>query len=175
VSSLILPRGPVTLVSSERGTAWFSEDNLYRYKLTRRWASGGLTLGTIGQNPSTADHQTDDMTITKEIEFGKRLGCSALVKVNLGAFKATNPNELLTAEDPVGRFNSIFLGAAATECDILVAAWGALDNRIWAKFRDMVRIVKNFNGVKCFGKTKSGAPRHTSRIAHSTPLEDWRP
>lgn len=166
--------GPFNIKSSERGTAIFSQDGLYRYRLTRRWEPGGKILGTIGQNPSTADHETDDMTIAKEIGFAKRLGCSALAKSNLGAFITSDPQSLLVVQDPIGRHNDGMLVMLAQEADILVACWGAMDNRIWALFKRSLELIKRFNNVKCLGLTKSGAPKHTSRLGYDAPLIDWR-
>lgn len=155
------------------GTAIFSADGKRRYKLTRRWAPGGPTACYIGMNPSVADHETDDMTIKKEIGFSQRLGFSALVKINLFSYIATDPKGLLTVEDPVGDATFCMIRQGMLCANMVIAAWGAMRYTLWLKSAASRRMVGGFTGLKCFGKTKSGAPRHTSRLAYATPLEDW--
>jgi len=174
MSILTISQKSFIVVSGELGTAWFSPDKAFRYRLVRPLSDLPRTMVSIGQNPSKADHETNDMTITKDMEFARRAGCGKLVKINLGAFITTDPHILRTVPDPIGQLNRQFIAEAAMEADVLVAAWGAMPNELWARFRPSVELIKTFNGVQCFGKTKNGAPRHTSRIGYRTQLEDWR-
>lgn len=167
LSNFVVESGPL-------GTAWFSPDKAYRYRLVRPLSDLPRTMVSIGQNPSKANHETNDMTITKDMEFARLHQCGTLVKINLGAFVTTDPHILRTVPDPIGPLNRQFIADAARQADIIVAAWGAMPNELWARFRHSVELIKAFNGVKCFGKTKSGAPRHTSRIGYASKLEDWR-
>lgn len=165
-------------LTSERGYALFSDDKKYRFALGRKVQSdmlgGGSCIGFIGMNPSTANEVEDDQTIKKEIGFAKLLGFARMMKCNLGGYVSSDPMELLKVQDPVGDDNSPTLATMASSCDLIVAAWGAMDNRIWKQFRFSVEMVKTFKNVKCLGFTKSGAPKHTSRLGYSAPLIDWR-
>lgn len=164
----------LVLHNGENGTATFSADQKYRYRLTRRWGDGlGIRIVWIMLNPSTADHETNDPTITRCIGFSKRLGASSLVVVNLFAYRATDPKELLKAEDPIGSSNLAILGEATLGCDMAIAAWGALSNELWMKAREPLAIIKRFNGLKCLGKTKAGAPRHPLYLPAGQLLEPW--
>lgn len=88
--------------------AILSNDNRYRYYLSRAWGDHQQhprTLGVVMLNPSTADAFVDDPTIRKVIGYAERWGYNRIAVGNLFAYRATDPNELITAEDPVGRWN----------------------------------------------------------------------
>ncbi|MES2137565.1 MAG: DUF1643 domain-containing protein [Pseudomonadota bacterium] len=51
-------------------------------------------------NPSTADAVQDDPTIRRCIGFAKAWGKGGIVVINLFAFRATNPKDMLAAADP---------------------------------------------------------------------------
>lgn len=168
--------GAVGFVSDDgSGSAIFSEDMKYRYFLGREWGllQDQKWVCYIGSNPSTANHETNDMTISKEIGFGKKLGFTGLFKVNLGALVSTDPAGLLRADDCVGPHNLLVIEEAVKAAALVVVAWGGLHNRVWEKFRDSVKLVKTLKGVQCLGRTKTGAPNHTSRLGYKAKLEDW--
>jgi hypothetical protein len=168
--------GAVALISDDGcGSAIFSENMAYRYFLGRNWSplQDPKWICYIGSNPSTANHKTDDMTIKKEIGFGKKLGFTGLLKVNLGALVSTDPAGLLAARDCMGPHNLFAIKAAVESASLVVVAWGGLNNRVWEKFGDSVKLVKSFKGLKCLGRTKTGAPHHTSRLEYAAKLEEW--
>lgn len=150
--------------------ATISDDGLYRYDLTRKWADGPTAL-FIMLNPSTADAEFDDPTIRRCIGFATREGCGSLTVVNLYGFRATNPDDLWRADDPVGPENDNFLRASlavATEYGWpVIAAWGAhgKPHRVYK--------VKQMHGMaraQCLAHTKTGAPGHPLYIRADAPL-----
>ena len=58
-----------------------------------------------GAEPSKADHEIDDPTIRREINFTVDWGYGGLIKVNLFGLRATDPKELKRHPDPVGAEN----------------------------------------------------------------------
>lgn len=78
----------------------------------------------IGLNPSTADEHQDDPTIRRCIGFAKTWGYDSLVMLNLFAWRATDPIDMLQAPDPVGPENDWHLMNAAADADVIIAAWG---------------------------------------------------
>jgi hypothetical protein len=106
--------------------ARISECGRYRYTLMRRWGAkpGGLTW--IMLNPSTADAEQDDPTIRRCMTFTQKFGYDSMVVVNLFALRATDPRELLDAEDPLGPENGIWVRKACHQGALVVAAWGSL-------------------------------------------------
>jgi hypothetical protein len=147
--------------------ATFSEDRVYRYRLTRRWSYGGQTLNVIGLNPSTADEKVDDPTIRRCIRFAKDWGYIGLTMTNLCAFRATKPIDLWQAADPSGPDNDGWLRQEALAAGMVLVAWGA---NIMAHDagRRAVREILHDIPLRCLGLTQSGAPRHPLYVPKAT-------
>lgn len=142
-----------------RCDAFISDDGKYRYSLFREW-NGDLPLVVfVMLNPSTADAEKDDPTIRRCIRFAKDWGYGSLRVVNLFAYRATDPRELLRTDDPVGRDNSVIVQVWTRSFDT-IAAWGG--NPI-ARHMDPAirRALENARQLDCLGLTKTGnQPRH---------------
>lgn len=132
----------------------------------------------IGLNPSTADETENDATIRKCIGFAKRWGYGGIYMLNLYAFRETSPAVMARAADPVGPGNNEALSYHRSNVGLIVAAWG---DAVPARLRPVIRFksrIKEVMGclggspVKCMGMTQGGEPRHPSRLAYDTPLED---
>lgn len=104
--------------------ASFSSCKRYRYRLEREWNEGRGTVLFIGLNPSTADHRKDDPTIRRCVRFARDWGYRRMQIVNLFAFRATYPEDLLAAVDPVGSNNDRWISRSHKEADLTVACWG---------------------------------------------------
>lgn len=153
-----------------RGGALMSVDGRYRYRLTRRIGPGLRIAAFIMLNPSTADADVDDPTIRRCIGFARRWGCGHLIVVNLFAFRATSPRDMMAAADPVGPDNHeavVDAAEAATQLvppdgvrGRLICAWGAHGG-----FMDQDRTVMGWLDEidarpEALGLTKHGHPRH---------------
>jgi len=156
--------------------AQLSSCGSYRYELARCWDPCAPPLTFIMLNPSTADASADDPTIRRCMGFARREGLGGIVVVNLYAYRATFPVDMLAAADPVGSANDAHLVAAlasARRQDApVVAAWGAKANP------DRVRQVcalEGFEGVLCLGVTNAGHPRHPLYVPADTPFTPWPP
>lgn len=108
----------------ERGAA-ISACGAYRYHLWREWDGAARRMLLIMLNPSVADHERDDHTITKSIAIARHLGCGRLDVGNLAAFRSSHPADLKWAEDPVGPHNDRYLRRMLRSADLVVCAWGA--------------------------------------------------
>lgn len=141
--------------------AHFSEDQRYRYLLSRSWdgpAAPHLLICML--NPSTADETQDDPTIRRCIGFAKNAGYGGLTVVNLFALRATKPTELRRWIDPVGPENDDCINMVLYSHDRLVCAWGShpFAERRMHKVLDLAQSAGR--EVFCLGTTASGAPRH---------------
>ena len=96
----------------------------YRYELAR--GEGEPSICWIMLNPSTADASRDDPTIRRVIGFSRRWGFATAVVVNLFAWRATRPEELLSVEDPVGPDNDRTVRDVVGRSDVVVLAHGSL-------------------------------------------------
>lgn len=169
-----LPEGLVRL-EGKLGVAYFSEDRRYRYLLTRRIADGFRKILWIMLNPSTANHEKNDMTITKCIGFARAMQASEILVVNLFGLITTDPKVLVRTADAVGALNEQVVRAAGQDCDKVIVAWGGLPSTLNAPSHWMRSVIRELYAPKlqCLGRTKEGFPHHPSRIAYATVLENW--
>jgi hypothetical protein len=169
----------------------------YRYRLWREWRGthdpknwrwegfndgAGEPVGEpksclfIMLNPSTADAYDDDPTIRRCVGFARRWRYERLEVVNLFAFRATDPRDLLTLnhdDDPVGPGNLHNVRAAADRAGLIVCAWGAhgghigQDETLLGWLGDRPRFA--------LGLTKGGHPKHPLYLPADSRLVEFRP
>jgi hypothetical protein len=151
--------------------ATISDCGLYRYLLRRTWDAIKPRALLIMLNPSTADANVDDPTIRSCVRLLTSLGYGSMEVVNLFAWRATDPSELLNTIVPtVGEKNDVAIMSAVGRCDMVICAWGAhraADERA----HEVIQMIRAHRpAVFCFGKTKDGAPKHPLYIKTGTPL-----
>lgn len=146
-----------------------SRDGLYRYKLTRAWAPGPRVCFVM-LNPSTADGHKDDRTVIRCVDFARGWGYGSLVVVNLFAYIATDPDNILDAIDPVGPRNDDYILRAHVTSSMTVAAWG-VHTSIGDRDTEVSRLLDH--ELECIDVTRFGAPRHPSRLAGSLVPRPW--
>jgi hypothetical protein len=141
------------------GSAVISADGLYRYNLTRTWAPGPLVAFCL-INPSTADAENPDPTLTRGIGFATRWGFGSLIYVNEFAYRSTDRLVLPKVTDPIGPENDHHVLAAAKACDLFIVAWGA-DGGLNNRDRAVLDLVRGAGVVPhCLRVTKYGYPEH---------------
>lgn len=111
-------------LGSAAAGATFSPCGQYRYRLWRRWQNKGNTVLWIMLNPSTADHEVLDPTVTRCLHYSRQWRFAALAVCNLFAYRATYPRQLLAACDPVGVENNRYIRQACVDADKIILAWG---------------------------------------------------
>lgn len=151
--------------------AHISKCGRYRYELGRRWSVGPL-LDWVMLNPSTADGDTDDPTIRRCIKFAKDWGFNGIRVTNLFAYRATNPDQLKTVDDPFGPDNNGYLqswGGPMTIC-----AWGSnelihkhYDGQLWSGLWDREC------AFMCLGYNKDGSPKHPLYVPAHRGVSPW--
>lgn len=94
-----LPRGMI-----EAG-AEFSEDRKYRTFLSRIWDRSKPICIFGCLNPSIADREVNDPSVTRMIGYAKRWGFGGLYVVNVFSLVSTDPAGLKAVDDPVGPGN----------------------------------------------------------------------
>jgi hypothetical protein len=102
----------------------FSRCRQFRYALWREWNAELPRVLMIGLNPSTADAVRNDPTIRRCIGFARDWGYGGVWVLNLFAFRATYPNDLKAAADPVGPRNDEWIRRVAWKTGRMVAVWG---------------------------------------------------
>jgi len=146
-----------------------SDCEQYRYRLWREWDASRPALGFIMLNPSTADHQVNDPTITRCMQRALAGKYGRLEVVNLFPLRSTDPAGLQTHSAPLGR-EDIANGAvmdAINRCSLVICAWGA-HKAAPARAAEVLRIVRmcgRGNLLHHLGMNKDGSPKHPLYIA----------
>lgn len=154
--------------------AEFSPCRTWRYALWRQWdwQGYGNQVMFIGLNPSTADERADDPTVRRCIRFAQHWGYGGMLMMNAFAFRATDPKDMLTAEDPVGPGNDEALAYRRSQVGLIVAAWGV--NCPQEREQRVCEVIGQ--PIWCLGKTKQGRPKHPLYLSRDTRRElFWTP
>ena len=140
-----------------QSTACVSECGRYRYRLYRQWDDSKPDVLFVMLNPSTADHNKDDRTISRCVGFARGWGYGGLLVGNLFALRSTNPANLRISDDPIGPFNDAALRDMAAQVDKVVAAWGG-----HGKLQNRGTAVLQMLAGKCHALklNQSGEPAH---------------
>lgn len=134
-------------------TAIISEDNKYRYQLSRIWDQSKPRILFIMLNPSTADAKQDDPTIRRVISFAKSWGYGGIHVGNLFAYRCTDPKGLKHALNPIGENNINHIQKLVGQVDKVIYAWG--NNNIEPTWlRDIVQT------PYCIDVSKKNIPKH---------------
>jgi hypothetical protein len=104
--------------------AIFSACRRWRYLLWRRWDEEKPVANFLMLNPSTADEFQLDPSCTRARNYAERWGFGGVLITNIFAWRATDPEQMKAAEDPVGRENDRAILKAARGAKIVVCAWG---------------------------------------------------
>lgn len=110
----------------------------------------------VGLNPSTADETNDDPTLTRCMNFAKLWGYGGVCMANLFAFRATEPNDMKLAKNPIGPLNNKWLKSLAKDAGIVVAAWG--NDGVF--LNRSIEVVGFMPEMYCLKLNKSGEPAH---------------
>jgi hypothetical protein len=163
------------LPANMRGGAVFSgPKDCHRLMLWREWGREGAAYALwIGQNPSVADTKFDDPTVRREIERTQRLGLTAYRKVNVSAYRCTDPKGLRDAPIRCEQNLPVILDAAQNAVRVIVA-FGTLKDPMRDLAEEIVTELRAA-GVTlwCLGTTADGSPRHPLYLSKDTPLMEW--
>lgn len=170
------PGGKVRLRLGEgvRGDAVMSDCGRYR-QVMRRWLGDEFPTAYIlfiGMNPSTADASVDDPTCAREWTFARREGFSAMVKCNVGDYRATDPKMLVApGVVAVSDANIPAIRRAASGAGRVVLCHGKLNKALAPAGRELVAALRA-DGAElwCFGTNADGSPKHPLYLRADTPL-----
>jgi len=163
-----------TEADNVRRSAVLDPFGIYRYSLSRYWSVRNPTKVMIicGANPSTADATVDDNTIRREMGFAKRDGYDGLMKVNVSAFRATDPKKCPPGEAGFGPDNRQTLMHVAAK-GAVICAWGTVADP-WSVCRALDIFREVGATLWCFGMTKDGHPKHPLYLPLDTPIVPFK-
>lgn len=175
------PGGKVrlALMAGVNGDAVFSDDGRHR-PLMRRWLGDTFPdryLMFIGMNPSTADATVNDPTCAREWTFTQREGFAAMVKANVGDYRATHPKMLLEPDVVVSSpANLPTIREQAKGAARVILCHGKLNKALMPAGQALVQALTD-DGIDlwCFGTNGDGSPKHPLYLKGDTPLVRWSP
>ena len=162
----------------------FSKCRRYRYTLLHQWDElfERRRALFLCLNPSTADENQLDPTLTRIKAFCGRLEANEFCMLNIFAYRATDPKDMMAAEDPVGPENDTYIQAAIQEAyDLnnghldIVGGWGNhglhmdRQNACFALLEPFKKL-SNLN-IYCLGKNANQTPKHPLYIAANREFE----
>lgn len=112
----------------------------------------------IGLNPSTADENQLDPTLRRIRGYSMAWGYNTFYMLNLFAFRATDPQDMRRAVDPIGPDNDRWILETAAKADLVMCAWGR-HGTFLERQRQVLALLDGFN-LKCLDKTADGIPKH---------------
>lgn len=140
--------------------AKFSDCERYRYGLSEIWESGRPLVMFLMMNPSVAGRVHADPTLIKTGKYARAWGYGGQLVGNVHAYRVTDSNLLVEAEDPVGPKNDTTLLDMAREAEIVVLAYGLLPIPLRPRAATVVEMLRGKFPLKYLQLTKSGTPRH---------------
>jgi len=172
VSEVLVRTGFPDLLTKTK--AVFSPCENYRYSLTWRW-SPGPSFTVVLLNPSTATEMKLDATLKRVKAFAEREEMGAFTVLNLFAFRATDPEDMKRAPDPIGPSNNHCIQAEIDKSPgFIVVGWGVhgdfLDRD--GEVCDVLRSSRK--KIMCFGRTKDGQPRHPLYLPKKAELLEYK-
>ena len=175
-----------------KGSALLSVCGNYRYTLGRHFDEqppGVKRVVFIMLNPSTADADDNDPTITRCMGYAQSWGCSDLIVVNLFPLRATDPKELRThpqpegvpfpeplPESPAGTMleyaNYDFIQRACRSAWRVICAWGthSMARRQYETIAANIKLPTLY----CLERAKNGAPKHPLYLKKDLQPIPWK-
>ena len=157
-------------------SAKISDCGQYRYTLRRNWQGPNdktVSAAFIMLNPSTADHEQEDPTLKRCINFAKKIGVNDLLVVNLFALRSPDPAALAGHVDPVGPENAAFLDHAVKNYGTVILGWGSEPIAQARAEEFLAEYEQHRHRFQCFGKNKGGSPKHPLYLAAESKLVDF--
>lgn len=159
-------------------SAKFNEDRTHRYYLSRIWDEKMSKMLFIGINPSTADGEKDDHTVSRLVKFCQSWGFGGFYIVNLYSFISPEPEDMIDhynnltnkMEKALHKQNMAVALRYGRICSMITFMWGAgIPNQTQAD-----KYIRTFRDAYCFGKTREGHPKHPLFLASHTQLTKFR-
>lgn len=172
---LIRKRGDVPAHGVQRqlppalGWADYSPCGEYRYTLGRDYGPDDSTqrpgyVAWLMLNPSTATELEDDPTVQRCFVRARALGFAQAIVVNLFAYRATAPGDMLAQADPVGAVNDLVLREVCGGAELLLLAWGN-----HGRHRD--RDVEVLKALRTKWRVEGSTPRNLYALGVNPPRE----
>ena len=156
---------------NKKSTALFSRDRTYRYLLTRTVGPGDRAVNFVMLNPSTADEERNDRTLSRCIGFARGWGFGYLLVTNLSPFRSALPKDLFEHgpdPKPVEKRNLEATVEAALNSHLVVLAYGNHGGRERKAEKTLSPLEERGIQTHTLGITMQGHPRHPLYVRGDT-------
>lgn len=151
-----------------------SDDNKYRYVLTKTWDPKKRKGVMIGINPSKATEFKGDNTVTNAMNFFIDSGFGELSIINLFPYMCTDTKELKMRDKIYDSKNDEYIKEICKRADMILVAWGYAKDDYSEQKKHVIELIKSIsNNVKCFQDAQGNKPQHLRIFSHSWKLVDF--
>lgn len=151
-----------------------SDDEKYRYLLTKEWDKNKRKATVVMLNPSTADMLINDRTIMNVTNFLINNNYGAVSIVNLFAYRATKPEDLSNKDNEQESLNSKYLIESFKDADSIIIGWVRDKKKYIKKKREVEKILAKYSyKVKCFKDHTGTKLRHPRDMNSNWKLVDY--
>lgn len=161
------------LSGSWESGAEFSPCERFRYRLWRRWDRTKPMLMFCLLNPSTADAEKSDPTVTRCGIRARAAGYGGLYIGNIFAFRSTDPANLYGEADPIGPCNDDALLMMANDSESVIFGCGnhGAHRGRCAQVLAMLKLANK--PIKALAVNASGYPKHPLYVGYETQPKLW--
>jgi len=153
--------------------ALFSRCRHWRYLLWRCWDESKPAANFLMLNPSTADEHQLDPSCTRARNYAERWGFGALLVTNIFAWRSTDPGEMRSVKDPVGRGNDRAIVNAAGQAELVVCAWGNHGEHRGRAARVLENLLQEEISLHVLRVNGAGHPAHPLYLPASLKPTPW--
>lgn len=155
-----------------KSTAIMSDNDLYRYQLTRTWDDKKPRATVVMLNPSKANMLKSDKTVINITNYLVDNNYGSITIVNLFAYMATDPKFLSDRDEEYEALNNEYLIDAFEKSEIIIVAWTR--DKYKTRKNEVINLLINYQGkVKCFQDTEGRKPRHPRDLSDNWTLVDF--
>jgi hypothetical protein len=128
----------------------------------------------IGLNPSTATEIDNDPTIERVERRARNMGYRTLIVCNIFAYRATDPKEMLAAEDPIGgELNLKTILDEAKNASLTLCGWGKHGSHL-ERGKHVEESLRDSGVIlHTLGVNQDQSPKHPLYIGYAVKPNIW--
>ena len=161
------------MVALTEAGARFSRCRRWRYLLWRCWDDSKPVANFLMLNPSTADEFQLDPSCTRARNYAASWGFGSIFITNLFGWRATDPDEMKAARDPVGAGNDRAILEAARQAALVVCAWGNHGSHLERSNEVRKNLLSSGVKLSCLKMNGSGEPAHPLYLPARLAARPW--
>jgi hypothetical protein len=157
-----------------KSTAIFSDDELYRYQLSRVWDEDKPKATVVMLNPSIADVLITDRTVMNVTNYFIENYYGSITVVNLFAYRTKDPQLLNQRDEAQELINDQYLMESFSDAHTIIVAWVRDKDKYVKRKREVETLLLEFkNKIKCFEDGSGKKLRHPRDLGSDWKLIDY--